>query len=355
MKTLINWILGCCFLLGSAFGQDDFFEPRTTIGGYGELHYNKSITGDEDPAKKLDFHRFIIFYSHAWTEEWSFKSEVELEHNFVQGGQGELELEQAYVNYHTDLFGFQAGVILPSVGFINEYHEPPFFLSVERPEYAKFIIPTTWFGNGFAVYGKISDFNWRAVIMEGLDGDKIINNWKNGIRDGRQKGYESDAEELLYNFNVDYTGVPGIRIGASFSKTTALVTLEEKDNIEIQLGEFHGKYDKNNIVAVFEWGNINYKNHVVDKSSGYYLDLGYNLGSFLNLRGKLIPWIRLTDINPAAGHDLEDSRHYAKTMFGLTFKPIDKVAFKLDYAIKTPLEKGADQITLINLGVGYQF
>ena len=116
------------------FAQEDFFEPGYSIGGYGELHYNRTQTGNDDATTKLDFHRFIIYYGYSFTEEWSFKSEVELEHNFVKDDQGELELEQAFVNYHTDAFGFQAGVILPSVGLINEYHEPPGLISVERPE-----------------------------------------------------------------------------------------------------------------------------------------------------------------------------------------------------------------------------
>ena len=48
--------------------QDDFFQPSYIIGGYGELHYNQSKTGDEDPTNKLDFHRFIIYYGYNWTE-----------------------------------------------------------------------------------------------------------------------------------------------------------------------------------------------------------------------------------------------------------------------------------------------
>ena len=106
--------------------QDDFFEPGYSIGGYGELHWNLELDKDGETTKnQMDFHRFIIYYGYNWTEGWSFKSEVELEHNFLPDG--ELELEQAYVNYHTDKWGFQGGVILPTVGLINEYHEPPLF------------------------------------------------------------------------------------------------------------------------------------------------------------------------------------------------------------------------------------
>ena len=68
------------------FTQDDFFEPGYTVGGYGELHYNRAQSGDDADTTKLDFHRFIIYFGYSFSEEWSFKSEVELEHNFVKDG-----------------------------------------------------------------------------------------------------------------------------------------------------------------------------------------------------------------------------------------------------------------------------
>jgi len=61
----------------TTFAQDDdIFEPKTTIGGYGELHYNNEKVDGKDGKKTLDFHRFVLFYGYAWTEKWSFKSEV---------------------------------------------------------------------------------------------------------------------------------------------------------------------------------------------------------------------------------------------------------------------------------------
>ena len=202
-KNKMIRILFVMIIATLAMAQDDFFQPGYTIGGYGELHYNKAQNGNDDATIKLDFHRFIIYYGYNWTEEWSFKSEVELEHNFVSGGNGELELEQAFVNYHSNLFGFQAGVILPSVGLINEYHEPPLFISVERPEYSKYVIPTTWFGNGFALYGSISGLNMRFVLMEDMEGESI----DAGIRSGRGKGYKTTAYDWVKNLSVNYTGI----------------------------------------------------------------------------------------------------------------------------------------------------
>ena len=332
-----------------AMAQDDFFQPGYTIGGYGELHYNRTQNGNDDATIKLDFHRFIIYYGYNWTEEWSFKSEVELEHNFVSGGNGELELEQAFVNYHSNLFGFQAGVILPSVGLINEYHEPPLFISVERPEYSKYVIPTTWFGNGFALYGSMSGLNMRFVLMEDMEGENI----GAGIRSGRGKGYKTTAYDWVKNLSVNYTGIAGLRIGGSYTMNNAPIDNNPDSTVSFGLGEFNLKYDANNIYAVMEYGNISYENNPSGYSSsgGYYLDLGYNVAGFVGLEGKLIPWFRYSDYN--RGNDNAD-KHYTIQRFGLTYWPISSVAFKFDYGTRQT-ESADDAKTQINVGVGYNF
>ena len=356
--------------------QDDFFEPGYSIGGYGELHYNRAQTGDDDATTTLDFHRFIIYYGYNWTEKWSFKSELELEHNNVIPGDtdtdgtdsdvtktGELELEQAFVNYHTERFGLQVGVILPSVGLINEYHEPPLFVSVERPEYNKYVIPTTWFGNGFAVYGSMSGLNWRVALMEDMDGDAI----GKGIRSGRGKGYKTTAYDMVKNMSVNYTGISGLRVGGSFTihnaptsayfitdtEGNSIVNDADSASVGFSLMEFHSKYNANNLYAVLEYGSISYENNPLDytSSGGYYLDLGYNVAGLIGLEGKLMPWFRYSDYN--RGNN-DAGQHYIIQRFGLTYWPISNVAFKFDYGTHKT-ESAKDSKTLINVGVGYNF
>lgn len=358
MKTssLILILIIQVFFTSKILPQDfDFFEPTTTLGGYGELHYNNSKTeGDKKWKQVLDFHRFVIFFGHAWSEEWSFKAEVELEHNFVKEGQGELELEQAFVNYHhSNYFGIQAGVLLVSAGLINEYHEPPRFFGVERPEYSKVIIPTTWFGNGAGVYGNPGDFEYRVAVMEGLNSDKFST--ASGIRGGRQKGFKVDAENLLYNARLDYLGLPGLRFGASYIYNKA-----KGDSTEIptNLVEFHAQYHSNNIYAVFEIGSIAYDNYEIESSSGYYFDLGYNLAALFGIDPKIIPFFRYSDLNTASqtktGGDSEKKYHYTQWMLGINFLPIDQVVFKVDYSERCT-ELGNITAKLFNIGVGYWF
>ena len=331
-----------------------FFVPKTTIGGYGELHYNNVKPEGGQATKTLDFHRFVLFVSHSWSEKWSFKSEVEVEHNFVESGQGELSIEQAYINYQpNEYIGFQAGVILPSIGLINPYHEPPLFFGVERPDYSKYIIPTTWSGNGAAIYGSLNDFSFKLSIMEGLNSDKF--SASNGIRKGRQEGFKSDASRFLYSANVDYLGAQGLRIGGSFTYNDAKGTKTEN---RITLAEFHGKYDANNLIAVFEYGNISYENGNIENSNGYYFDLGYNLKKVFKTKTDIIPFFRYTDYNTAAntltGGITETQYHFSKWMFGVSIKPIPSVVLKLDYSQKER-ELGNVTTDLFNLGVGYMF
>ncbi|HEY9147665.1 MAG TPA: porin, partial [Gammaproteobacteria bacterium] len=75
-------------------------ENATTIGGYGELHYNKldnRLEGGND-KNSIDFHRFVLFFGHDFDASTRLFTELELEHALAgDGAPGEVELEQAYV------------------------------------------------------------------------------------------------------------------------------------------------------------------------------------------------------------------------------------------------------------------
>ncbi len=334
--------------------DDEFFEPKYSIAGYGELHFNQEKKENGMISKSIDFHRFVTFFGYAWSEKWSFKSELELEHNFVQDGHGELELEQAYLNYHhADWFGFQVGVVLPSIGLINEYHEPPLFFGVERPEYNSRIIPTTWFGNGIALYGRINFFDYKLTLMEGLNNEKFSEG--SGIRNGRRKGFKTDAKNPLLNFRIDYLGVEGLRLGGSFTYNKAS---GDSSSNKINIYEIHAKYVNDNIYALFEYGNINYEKGNLQESTGYYIDLGYNISQFLNIPTEIIPFIRYSNTNTASytqtGGNSEKQNHYTYYMFGVSVKPLQQIVFKADIGLRNR-ELYNEMSTFLNLGAGYMF
>ena len=64
---------------------------RTSIGGYGELHYNGGKTDE------LDLHRFVVNINHDFNDDVRFRSEVEIEHALAgDGAPGEVEVEQGH-------------------------------------------------------------------------------------------------------------------------------------------------------------------------------------------------------------------------------------------------------------------
>ncbi|MDX1372992.1 MAG: hypothetical protein R3321_11005, partial [Nitrososphaeraceae archaeon] len=167
--------------------------------------------------------------------------------------------------------------------------------------------------------------------------------------------FKPDAKNLLYNAKVDYTGISGLRFGASYIYNNA-----NGDSTENKIGlvEFHAKYNANNAIAVFEIGNISYGSGEIEASMGYYFDIGYNIGSLFNIESKIIPFFRYSDINTASqtisGGDLEKMYHNTLWMAGFSFLPIDQVVFKFDYSEKT-LKLGNVKTQSYNLGVGYMF
>ncbi|RMH62590.1 MAG: hypothetical protein D6677_09530 [Calditrichaeota bacterium] len=354
------WLLTLLLSSTWIFAQEDeFFEASTTVGGYGELHYN-NVLQNSQTKETLDFHRFVIFVEHNWTPWWSFKSELELEHNFLESGAsgGEIALEQAYIEYrHAPWLSLRAGVLLLNVGLTNPYHEPPLFFSVERPEYSSYIIPTTWYGNGFAVVGRQQAFEYNFTVMEGLDGAGF--SVDKGIRGGRQKGYKADTSHLLYSLNLDYTGWAGWRIGTSLTYNKAPVNPTQ--HLPFQLLEGHLDFKKNNWLIRAEAGQIIYdaaaSGFLVKRALGYYLDIGYDVAPLIGWRGAFIPWVRLTTRDTANDmlNGTEDGAHrYTKWLAGVQYKPLEQVVIKAEAGRR---ERASDGMTtdLFNLGMGYMF
>ena len=81
------------------------------LSGYMDFHVNK-ITGEDTV---IDFHRFVLLFTHSFTPRIRFVGELELEHAFVEGAEpsGELELEQAYLDFLISRrFNIRAGMLL---------------------------------------------------------------------------------------------------------------------------------------------------------------------------------------------------------------------------------------------------
>src|SRR2546428_2112249 len=215
MRTLVGW--GLFVVMAPGPLQLLAAQERTTVGGYGEVHYTNS-TGPRTPAV-VNLARFVVYLAHSFDDRLAFRSELEVEDAKVEGGKpgGEVGLEQAYLDYRlADWITLRTGLVLAPVGIINETHEPPTFNGVERPGFDHDVIPTTWREIGVGAVGTIpggSGLAYRAYLVNSLPADGL--SAAAGIRAGRQEGRQASLANPSFTGRGEWAR-PGVKIGRAF-------------------------------------------------------------------------------------------------------------------------------------------
>jgi phosphate-selective porin O/P len=187
-------------------------QDRTSLYGYGEFNYNRFH--DSDRTSRADLRRFVFGFGHRFNDRLSFNSEVELEHAVSSAeDRGEIEIEQAYLNYKfSDALNVKGGLFLIPLGILNETHEPPTYYGVERNEVETRIIPTTWRELGVGVHGLLGGgFKYDAGVTTGFDSAKL-DDPNTGIRSAHQEGQLAEAKDLSAYGALNYVG-PGFLFG----------------------------------------------------------------------------------------------------------------------------------------------
>lgn len=329
---------------------------RTRIGGYGELHYNNLDNGNE-----MDFHRFVLFFGHQFTDSVRFFSEFELEHSIAgEGKNGEVELEQAFVEFDLgDSHVAKAGLFLMPVGLMNETHEPPTFYGVERNAVEKNIIPATWWEAGGAVRGELAPgFSYDFAVTSGLDVPMTGGNAFK-IRNGRQKVSEAAAESLAYTGRLKWTGMPGVELAMSAQYQEDLTqgvmnvgaTLFEA-HADIQRGPFglralYARWDLDNAAAI---AAVDPSAAGRDEQTGWYIEPSVR-GRLGDIPGEFGAFVRYDVWDNNAGADnLTEMR---QSNLGFNYWPVPDVVLKFD--IQRQDNENGNDVDGFNLGVGYQF
>jgi len=363
-------LVGVVILISaSTFSQG---EPKTSLGGYGELHYNEP---DGHRRGMLDFHRFVLYLGHNFNEKLAFRSELEIEHTLIEAGNpdgGELSIEQAFLDYQINQsFGIRAGIILPPVGLINTYHEPPTFNGVERPSVDRVIIPTTWRESGAGLYGNpVEGLNYQVYVVAGFRADGFSGS--NGLRNGRQRAFESNPANPSFTGRLDYSPCLGLFLGGSLFVGNSSADLDSIGDAMVSLwsGDVRYSVDGFALRAVGAIGtigdadkiNAQFNAAVADRIYGYYVEGSYNVLPLLcpDSEEELNFFGRYEKYNTqAATTGFEPFKQYNRSdiVFGLTYKPTFNTAFKFDYTfMNNELNSGSFKNTRqLNLGIGYYF
>jgi hypothetical protein len=191
-----------------------------TFFGYGEMSYLHPL-GDPSNAK-ADLNRFVGAFAYRFDDSTRFVSEVEIEHAVSSADDsGEAEIEQAYIEHEfgSGIF-IKGGLFLIPSGLLNENHEPTRYYGVFRNGVETAIIPTTWREGGVAVQGNTdSGLRWDVGLTTGFN----LSKWDATASEGQEEPLGSihgelsnaSAKDLSGFAALNYTGVPGLRVGAS--------------------------------------------------------------------------------------------------------------------------------------------
>lgn len=246
-NKLLTTLLASLAFGGSTQAQDEDFE-KFRIGGYGEMvasfkgygtsRYNGTTTGSNyERRNTIAIPRFVIAGDYRFNRHWALGAEIEFEAGGVgletemeasENGEyetemekgGEVALEQFHVTYTLNrALHVRAGHMVLPVGLTNAHHEPILFFGTTRPEGETTIIPSTWHETGVSLFGRLgtgySRVSYEAYMTAGLNADGFgRDHW---VADGKQGLFETDNfTSPAYTLRLDYEGVPGLRVGASY-------------------------------------------------------------------------------------------------------------------------------------------
>jgi hypothetical protein len=346
--------------------------PSTAISGYMDFHYNKRQFEDG----VLDFHRFVLLFTHRFSDRLRFVSEVEIAHAVVEGLEeaGELELEQAYLDFLISrAFNVRAGMVLVPMGIINERHEPPVFHGVERPLVDTVVIPTTWFEVGAGVHGEVGrGWRYRAYVLAPLNAAEF--NAADGLREGQQHGSEANAGRVAVTGRVEYVGYRGLTLGAGVWSGRSGFEFRPRFDVPVTMLEADARYARRRVELRGQFAQVAISNadllndalalrtgvnpNVARRLRGFYGEGSYRIVSGA-AAGDVALFARYENVDtqyrmPAGFLPIKtfDRDQYA---FGATYWPDSDVAVKVDYIVarnRSPVGAAANSF---NIGLGWWF
>jgi len=351
--------------------REEGFPVTGPLSGYMDFHFNKA--DGEDGV--LDLHRFVLLMTHSFSSRLRFIGDLELEHAFVEGQEisGEIKIEQAYLDFMLSRrINLRAGMVLMPIGIINERHEPPVFNGVERPFVDTVIIPSTWYDGGAGVHGELGrGIRYRAYVVAPLNALEFTA--EEGIRGGSQQGSESNVRNVGYTGRLEYLGVRGLTIGASFWTGESSFAVRRLDTA-VTVGEVDARYRRDRLelrgqfaqVGIDDAGRLNdslartigVSPNIARALRGFYGEAAYRVWD----RGAprdLVAFMRYENFDtqfrmPEGFEPLKEFDRDA-WVIGITHFPDPDIAVKADYTYLRNQSGLFPNRHLVNIGLGWWF
>jgi hypothetical protein len=332
----------------------------------------------------------VLFVGHRFDDKLRFYSEIEVEHAVASPDRtGEVEIEQAYLDYLLlgNALGLRAGVILVPMGIINQWHEPPVFHGVERPNVDTVIIPSTWRELGAGFSGTLASqlIRYELYMTTTLNPLRIS---QNGIGGGLTLGSLAAAKAFAVTGRAEVEPILGAIAGVSFfasdlggnadyyresgkQRSLRLPLIGYALDARARRWGFEARLvwsqfmlpNSDDLVASYRvdgsplFARDASEGTVPTRIQGGYVEVAYDVLSLWHLSHALLGFVRLETYDTQAavpkGYHRNPSLDVFELTAGLTYRPISQLVFKADIQ-RRDRRLGYDEVQF-NLGFGYMF
>lgn len=383
-----------------ATNDDDYKKFR--FGGYGEAvakfmdygtnrYSGTSYGNSRDNRNSIAIPRFVLAFDYKFNSKWILGAEIEFEAGGVgveqelensENGEYETEMEKggevALEQFHITrlihpAFNLRAGHMIVPIGLTNAHHEPINFFGTSRPEGETTIIPSTWHETGLAAFGTFgrgyANFDYEVMVVTGLNADGFGRDaW---VADGKQGKFETDNfSSPAYAARLNYNGVPGLRVGASFYYCADVTANADKAYKYSSVGKsavaiysadaqyknryvtargniIYGNLDNATAIGSINVSNSNNSYHsssmrkVAKEALCYGVEAGLNVSAFFKDKPKfpvLYPFVRYDYYNPQEGGEkgqtMDVRCQVSKWTAGLNWYALPNLVVKADYTTR---------------------
>lgn len=364
--------------------------PATVIGGYGQLQARYLGVGpDPDWTGEATLRRLVVYISHDFSDAGApIRSTVELEWENAIAGDGQpgtAEVEQAFLSARLkgEALQLQGGLLLVPFGLSNHHHEPPTFLSVDRPSTEQIVIPTTWRELGVGITGRAGPLRYELDALTALDPAALSDA---GLANARSSGANSPALAGALAGRLEAEPVLGLLLGLSGYASDmgparpwfdaagerldlSLPLLGAALDLRWRSAGFEAKAlgarfwlpeSDDLITALKEDGSPYFLPNaapVASQMSGAYAELGWNVLHFAETSQELVPFARLeaydTQERVPDGTTANPLRAVKEGTYGLCYRPIPAIAVKADVQLRD--RRYGDDELQGNAGLGFLF
>jgi hypothetical protein len=329
--------------------------------GYHETHANMILDGEST----FDPHRTVLGLEAALSENILFGFELDFEHAFQ-----DPELEFAEVEGRiADGIYLVGGTLLMPFGSLNETHEPPYFYSVERPQFHTDFIPTSWqeVGAGFRATLADGAVKIRAAMVNGMNAFDSSEGLRlrPALRSMKQKAKFASFRDLAGVGRVEWSPALWLSLGASAYGGGADQRRDDSLQIWVALGGLDARARLGRLEARLEGGFGRFDGEYFYRQggdgpamAGAGGELAWHQPCWWNPDQDLVPFIRMEYLD----QDARSDRHTAYLAYagGVAWFPIPQLALKADFTRFTSrnprayaLKNGPDgEMNAINLGIG---